>query len=267
MLHAYVLVHSVWHASQDGLLRGALFRRLFVRYAPAGSMPASEARDVIAEACGGSSEASLEGEEPVDMPTFVGAVAAACKGMSDKELYLTVLERLGVPALDPVAEAELAALYDFVVQANQGSNVFTVPYLAALTDELGFSGNEERARHFLTETEAVQRGTVVMRPTDWLIADSTPYQQILSRRALALPSLPADLKAGPSGGSAAASTDAAGVMVPDGSVLLVRSHVRIPVKQEEWVNYLGDVMAGCSTEDIQSACEVFTYLQSARPDA
>lgn len=164
-------------------------------------------------------------------------------------LYLACTEQLKVPALTFEAEAELKALYDFVVAANGGSPLFTVPYLSALAEELGFAASEERARYFLTDTHAVRNKQVALRPSDWVVAEASAYDTIVSKRAAAMPTLPP--------GSHVAAADSA--------VLLVRSHVAVPVTSDEWVNFMADVMRSCSTEEIKSACEVFIYLQSARP--
>jgi hypothetical protein len=181
--------------------------------------------------------------------SFIQYLSRCCEDFSDEMLYLVATEQAGVAALSIEAEAELKALHDFVVAANGGSSLFTVPYLAALGEELGFAASEERARYFLTDTHAVRSKQVAVDPSDWVIADATPYDKITANRAAALPTLPPDA-AGASGTPA---------------VLLVRSHVAVPVRADEWVNFMADVMRGCSTEEISSACEVFIYLQSARP--
>lgn len=244
----------------------ALFRRVFLKYAVQGTLEAKQACALIQEISGHSQldDAALsDSHDEVSLSGFVAAASAVCAPVSDQEVYLACLERLGVPAVDPEGEAELAALYDFVVDANGGSAVFTVPYLAALADELGFAGNEEYARHFLTESSAVQTGALQLRPTDWLIADASAFDRVATRRALALPSLPAS--AAGHGRQDRPHHLPSGIEVPDGSMLLVRSHVQVPVSRDEWVNFMGAVMSGCSTDDIRAACEVFTYLQSARP--
>ncbi len=190
-------------------------------------------------------------QQHMSMSEFVQCMCRCFETTPDDVLYLTATEQLKVPALTFEAEAELKALYDFVVAANNGSNLFTVPYLSALAEELGFAASEERARYFLTETRSVRSKQVALRPSDWVIADPSPYDKIVAKRAAAMPTLPPGVE----------------VAKQDGAVFLVRSHVAVPVTSDEWVNFMADVMRACSTDEIKSACEVFIYLQSARPNA
>jgi len=273
-LKLYVYLHHVlFHSSvkssclQSNLDRRSLFRRVWLRFAEEGSdLPLSTALALAKLLTSTRDEHALVEQIFVDwqdrsrardgaphagmpLPAFVQCMAKSTAGLPDDMLYLACTEQLKVPALTFEAEAELKALFDFVVAANGGSRLFTVPYLSALAEELGFAASEERARYFLTDTQAVRGKQVALRPSDWVIADESPYDKIVAKRAASMPTLPPGSQ----------------VAAPDSAVLLVRSHVAVPITSDEWVNFMSDVMRSCTTEEVKSACEVFIYLQSARP--
>jgi len=104
-----------------------------------------------------SSKAST-GQAPdvLSGPQFESLAAHCLAGVEDKELFHRMGQVCGVWPASPNKLRQFSNLYQFVREANGGSADFTVPFLAAIGEEVGFGSSlEERAREALTESSAI----------------------------------------------------------------------------------------------------------------
>lgn len=115
-----------------------------------------------------------------DAAAFAQFASRALAEVPDTALYFACGYQLGVWPVGSATEEAFGALYDYLVSQNHGSPLFTVPFLAAITEEVGFGFEEEVAREFLTECRSVQLGEVTLRPADWLVVE--PPSTLVMRR-------------------------------------------------------------------------------------
>jgi hypothetical protein len=233
-------------------------------------------------------ERGERGREWMGRASFVAFLEAAMSDVPDLVLYEQLGESLGVWSVRPELSRAFGDLYDFVVAENRGSCVFTVPFLAAVTEEVGFGALEDAARESLTEARSVQLGRISVLPEEWVVME--PSGLLIERRkpvgemsreeladiarrvaeeSKALrgvdPAPGTDWSARRDGAGEAVSAKLRDLRAK--SRLLVRSSVRVPLAKHEFVNHLAYITRNMTHEDVDRFLAVFYMLTAMKPSA